>query len=164
MRENTGKWGKLRKRSYLAHPGVRGWLQPWWWRQQINIWHKQGLDFVPFCEKHTKIWVTTVVLHDSMTGIDAQILRQLLQNYYKNSDDQDFCSYLWHWNTIPQTQTFRHIQCNIFNFFGIYIYCEFALSQKKKSDNNYSEYWIVFPLSLLGKQVAYWFFPGAMHQ
>ena len=36
MKENWGKWEKiqeneekLRKCSYLAHPGVRGWLRPW---------------------------------------------------------------------------------------------------------------------------------------
>ena len=35
LRKNEGKYRKmkkkLRKYSYLAHPGLRGWLQPWNW-------------------------------------------------------------------------------------------------------------------------------------
>ena len=50
MKENTGIWGKLRKCSYLAHPGVRGWLRPWrtfwkcWWPL---TWRLKELNLYP---------------------------------------------------------------------------------------------------------------------
>ena len=58
MRENTGKWGKLRKCSYLAHPGVRGWLRI---RSFVSFECRQNISILKHCIKVVVIKRTMLI-------------------------------------------------------------------------------------------------------
>ena len=77
---------RLRKCSYLAHPGVRGWLRPWLWRHK----NMPDLKIAIFCEKYAKIQNFAIKV------LNIRISPGVLLIQKENGNSNMFCKFQYH--------------------------------------------------------------------